>query len=633
MKLGLPLVTLVALAACRSSAPVPPPAAPAVVQEGGVVGGVVPKDGPYQDRPEFAWWRQSMETRDQRLGWWREARFGMFMHWGVYSHLGGVWEGTPVSGYAEHIMRRRKIPIAVYREKVAGQFNPVKFDAEQWVRTLKNAGMGYLIITSKHHDGFAMFDSDVTDYDVVDSTAWKHDPMKDLKEACKRQGVRFGFYYSQAWDWGDPNGTGNDWDYQNPAGDKNLGGPNWADNPEARAKLRKYVDGKAIPQVRELIKKYDPDIMWFDTPAKMPAEENLRVLEAARAAKPTLVVNSRIVQGTPRGPRAHFGDYQSTTDKPDEFPPNDFDWEAIPTTNESYGWHKMDHSHKPPVHFIRLLAKAAARGGNVLLNIGPMGDGQFDPADVQILTAIGSWMKVNGESIHGTARTPLPVQAWGESTRKGSTLYLHVFTWPKAKPGKLVVGGLTARVKRAYLLADQRRTPLEVQRSGDKDVLIDVPDAAPDANDSVVAVEVEGDPTADPARVLGTEAPDTLRAFDAQLRGGLGFGSGKLRDAYVQRWNKLEGSVRWPVRLREPATYEVAISYDADRRSAGGSYVVKLGDRSLPGTVGETTSRSPQPLGKVTLPAGAFEISVEPIQISGGELLRLRSLTLTPAKN
>jgi alpha-L-fucosidase len=148
----------------------------------------------------------------------------------------------------------------------------------------------------------------------------------------------------------------------------------------------------------------------------------------------------------------------------------------------------------------------------------------------------------------------------------------------------------------------------------------------------VVAVEVEGDPTADPARVLGTEAPDTLRAFDAQLRGGLGYGSGKLRDAYVQRWNKLEGSVRWPVRLREPTTYDVAISYDADRRSAGGTYVVKLGDKSLPGTVGGSTS-SPQSLGKVTLPAGAFEISVEPIQISGGELLRLRSLTLTPTKN
>jgi hypothetical protein len=437
----------------------------------------------------------------------------------------------------------------------------------------------------------------------------------------------------QAWDWGDPNGTGNDWDYQNPAGDKNLGGPNWADNAEARAKLRKYVDGKAIPQVRELIKKYDPDIMWFDTPAKMPAEENLRVLEAARAAKPTLVVNSRIVQGTPRGPRAHFGDYQSTTDKPDEFPPNDFDWEAIPTTNESYGGTRWITRTSRPCTSSACSPRRPPAAATCSSTSGPMGDGQLDPADVQILTAIGSWMKSTASPSTAPRARRCPSRRGASPRARAARSTLHVFTWPGAKPGKLVVGGLTARVKRAYLLADQRRTPLEVQRSGDKDVLIDVPDAAPDANDSVVAVEVEGDPTADPARVLGTEGPDTLRAFDAQLRGGLGYGSGKLRDAYVQRWNKLEGSVRWPVRLREPTTYEVAISYDADRRSAGGSYVVKLGDRSLPGTVGESTAKSPQPLGKVTLPAGAFEISVEPIQISGGELLRLRSLTLTPVKS
>ena len=270
--------------------------------------------------------------------------------------------------------------------------------------------------------------------------------MKDLKAACTAAGLRFGFYYSQAWDWGDPNGTGNDWDFDHPSGDKNLwGGKNWWEvNPQLVSMVQAYVDHKVIPQVRELFAKYQPDIIWFDTPSKMPPALNLEVFKATRAAGPNAVINSRCV--------AELGDYLSTADRPAEFAPQQGDWEAIPTTNESYGYHKADHSHKPASHFITLIAKAAARGGNLMLNVGPRGDGTLDPADVAILKGIGAWMKINGESIHGTTRTPLAVQAWGESTRKRDTLYLHVFDWPA--DGKLVIGGLKSKVVGAYLLAD-----------------------------------------------------------------------------------------------------------------------------------------------------------------------------------
>src|SRR4051812_33099195 len=156
-----------------------------------------------KDAPDMAWWRESMKTHDQRIGWWREARFGMFIHWGVYSRLGGVWHGEPVQGYAEHIMRKSRIPLATYRSEVAGQFNPVNFNADEWVKLAHDAGIGYVVITSKHHDGFAMYDSDVSDYNIVKATPWHHDPMKDLKAATQRQGMHFGFYYSQAWDWED----------------------------------------------------------------------------------------------------------------------------------------------------------------------------------------------------------------------------------------------------------------------------------------------------------------------------------------------------------------------------------------------------------------------------------------------
>src|SRR5437667_2745556 len=189
---------------------------------------------PAKDSPDMSWWRESMQTHDQRVLWWRDARFGMFIHWGVYSELGGEWHGEPVVGYAEHVQRKCKIPIAVYKEQVAGTFNPTKFDANAWVALARQAGMGYVVITSKHHDGFAMFDSDVSAYNVVKATPWHHDPMKDLKAATKAAGMRFGFYYSQAWDWGDPNGTGNDWDFDLPAGDKQLHGGKlwWEQSPQ-----------------------------------------------------------------------------------------------------------------------------------------------------------------------------------------------------------------------------------------------------------------------------------------------------------------------------------------------------------------------------------------------------------------
>src|SRR2546421_10656624 len=435
---------------------------------------------PAKDSPEMDWWRQSMQTHEQRVQWFREARFGMFIHWGVYSELGGEWKGEPVVGYAEHVMRKCRIPIDVYRKEVAGNFNPTRFDAGAWAQLAKDAGMGYMVITSKHHDGFAMFDSDVSDFNVVKATPWHHDPMKDLKAACAQQGLRFGFYYSQAWDWGDADGTGNDWDYDCPSGDKGLhGGKVWWDvSPQLVPKVHNYVEHKAIPQLRELITKYQPNILWFDTNSKMPPSLNYEVLKAAREAGPNVVINSRCV--------ADLGDYTSTADRPAEFAPHDGDWEGIPTTNESYGWHKSDHSHKPAAHFIQIIAKAAARGGNLMLNVGPRGDGTIDPADVAILQGIGKWMKTNGESIHGTMRTPLPVQAWGESTLKGRTLYLHVFNWPS--DGKLLVGGLKSNVASAHLLADGSKSALKVDRLNNLDLAIDVPTHAPDAVDAVVVL-------------------------------------------------------------------------------------------------------------------------------------------------
>ncbi len=589
-------------------------------------------EGPIQDQPDMGWWRDSMKTRDERIKWFRDARFGMFVHWGVYSHVGGVWEGKPIEGYAEHLMRKEKIPSAVYQEKLVAKFNPTAFDADEWMAAAKKAGMSYFIITAKHHDGFAMYDSAVSEYNIVKQTPWKKDPMVALKEAAKKHGIKFGFYYSQAWEWHDPNAPGNDWEHGNPGGDKRLfGGARWWEgNPQLVERIAQYVDNKVVPQVKELISKYDPDMMWFDTPGRLPPELNLRVLKAVREAKPSIVVNSRIVQSVPKGPAANFGDYLSTTDKPAEFPPHEGEWEGIPTTNESYGYHSGDNTHKSPGHFIELLAKAAARGGNILLNIGPKGDGKIDGKDLAILDAVGAWMKVNGDSIRGTEKTPLPVQAWGESTRKGNTLYLHVLTWPAR--GRIVVGGLKTAVKKAYLLSDPG-TSLVVQKLGDKDIVLKGPEKAPDPVDTVIALELAGAPETDKFRLIGTDVPaDGLRAFDGKLVGGLTFGAGKARDAYVQGWTQPNQSVRWPVRLRERGTYEISVLYDAEKESVNNQFVVVAGTKALESKVLTESTKTPQVVGVATLGPGETELAVEAAGSRTGELMRLRALILKPKK-
>jgi len=590
-----------------------------------------PRDQKAIDEAVSGWWTASMKTHDQRIAWWHEAKFGCFIHWGVYSTFGGEWNGKPFRGYAEHMMRINKIPRAEYEAKVVSIFNPVKFNADEWVRLIKSAGMNYVIITAKHHDGFAMYPSAVTRYNIRDATPFKRDPMRELRDACRKNGIRFGFYYSHAFDWENPDAPGNDWDYDNPGGDKGLhGGVQWYDrHPDLLEKARRYVDQKAIPQIVELLKNYQPDILWFDTPSKLPLSENIRIMKAVRAADPNVVMNGRLA----RGGGYSFGDYKNTGDRAAEIVPTEGDWETIPTTNESYGYHKYDLSHKPVAHFIQLMAKTAARGGNMLMNIGPMGTGEIDPKDQEILRGIGAWLKTNGASIYGGERTPLPVQAWGESSRTGRTLYLHVFDWPRN--GKLVLGGLKSEVAKAYLLADPQRKALKVNRLNANDLMIVVPLQPADAADTVIAVEARSEPQVNPVRLLLNSQPNLLRVFDGELHGRkLHFGDGKAPRAYVLDWSDPTEWVGWKVRVNEPGRYEVSVKYTTASAASNGTYSVTFNDQAFAGTVVPTPSESQartETVGTVRLVPGEYEIQVKPTDIRGGELMRLFSISLTPS--
>jgi alpha-L-fucosidase len=546
--------------------------------------------------------------------------------------LGGEWQGKNYKGYAEHIQRQAKIPCTVYRRDVVGQFNPVNFDAEAWVRAIKAAGMRYLIITAKHHDGFAMFASAASDYNIVKATPFGRDPMKELKAACDRAGLKFGFYYSHAFDWGEPNAPGNDWDYENPGGDRGLfgGGDWWAQHPEIIPRMRPYIEDKAIPQLRELIKGYDPAIIWFDTAHKLPPSENLRILAAVRAANPGIVINSRGVSGYSGVPERRFGDYQSTGDRAVDFRPTEGDWETIPTCNESYGYHKQDHSHKKPGFLVQVMAKAAARGGNMLLNIGPRGDGMIDEPELAILAGMGKWMEVNEVSIRGTTRTTLPVQPWGESTRKGQTFYLHVFDWPT--DGVLELGGFQGEIQKAWLLADPKRTELLHRRVDKNTVRLTVPKSAPDSADSVVVLDVSDIAKTSDRRLISDRQANLLRAFDAVPVGpGLTYGDGKADRNTASKWTSQEQALTWPAYLSTPATYEVAVEYISEGKI--GTIRVSGGDVVLTAeTDGDQKDFRERVVGRMKLPAGPVDLEIRPNQPPVGGLMRFRALHLRAVK-
>ncbi len=582
------------------------------------------------DEARNGWWTESMKTVDQRLEWWREARFGMFVHWGIYSLPAGEWKGKHVSGYAEHLMRKEKIFRTDYLE-LAHQFNPVEFNADEWIRTARDAGMKYFVITAKHHDGFAMYPSEVSDFNLARQTPFKRDPMAELAAACKKYGVKFGFYYSHAFDWEHPDAPGNDWEFDNPGGDLLLhGGSNWFDvEPQRLPKAIKYVDEKAIPQIRELITKYHPDILWFDTPHKLPLSENIRILKAIRETDPNVVVNGRLA----RSSEAMLGDYKNTADRPAEFFPVEGDWEAIPTTNESYGYHQFDKSHKPASFFVQLLAKSVSRGGNLLMNIGPMGNGTFDSADLKILNGISTWMSKNAESIHGAGASPLPLQSWGVVTQKSNRLYLHVFDWPR--DGKLIVGGLKTKPGKVWLLADKSQKSIPVKALKTPDMELKLPSNPSDPANSVIVLEMNAPVESDPVRLISASDPNHLLSFDAKLNGkGWRYGDGKLKRYYVENWKNNDQSVEWNFRLNETVSFNLGLKFTGSTGS-GGKIRTEAGGQIFESDIPQNQADNEintLSVGTVQFVKGENKICLKPISFGKNELIKLLEIQMIPVK-
>jgi len=580
----------------------------------------------YAIEPEAPdWWLSSMETLDRRVHWLKDIKFGMFVHWGAYSLPAGVWKGEAVMGYSEHLMNLKRIPLEEYRSEVVGKFNPVHFDPDGWIRLCRDAGMKYFVITAKHHDGLAMYESEVSEYNVVKATPWGFDPMPELKQACLKYGIKFGLYYSHSQDWSEPYGLRNNWDFpDNPAF------PQWHQCEKwqhFKPLYHKYITGKAIPQVRELIRKYDPDLMWFDTAFWMPKEESLSVLQAVREEKPSIVVNSRI-SATSR----LFGDYKCTNDQPVDYPRVPYDiWEGIPTTNNSYGFHQKDNNYKTSKFLMELLLKAIERGGRLLLNVGPCADGQIDINDDKILKEIGNMMNKSGEGVHYTSSSPLPLQSCGHITVKGNKVYMHVTEFQL--DGKVIVSGIKNKISKVYLTSDSALLNFTENKN-----FISIEFDVDKSYDSffTVVLEAKNDiEVIDNASrmLLSNMSKQFFHVFDCNAYSdGITFGSGCLGDNYVGGFSGNNSFIEWNFNVCVDSVYDIVIIYVSEEKD-GGDFVVKIGDSEFcrevkQGKIFGKTEKKYQEhyLGKVHLKCGENILRIESKKVIFQDLFHLKGV-------
>ena len=326
----------------------------------------------------------------------------MFIHWGLYAIPAGIWKGEPVEGIGEWIMFRARIPRREY-EALAERFNPTRFDARAWVRLALDAGMRYLVITAKHHDGFALYRSPCCSYNIVDATPFAHDPLAELAEACREAGLKLGFYYSQDQDWHDPDGSRNDWDFV-----------------EEEKDFAAYLERKVKPQVRELLTQYGPvGLIWFDTPYTISREHSIELRDFVHRLQPDCLVSGRI--GNDVGDYGSLGDNQIPAGRVRA------DYETPATLNDTWGFKSTDHNWKSTETLILLLIDLASKGVNYLLNVGPTAEGVIPEPSAERLRAIGAWMRTNGEAIYGTAGSPFPYEHDGlRMTVKPGRLFLHL---------------------------------------------------------------------------------------------------------------------------------------------------------------------------------------------------------------
>lgn len=483
---------------------------------------------------------------DDRLNWWRESRFGLFIHWGIYS----------LKAKGEWVMYNERIPVQEY-EKLASDFNPVQFDAEAWVSLAKAAGMKYIVITAKHHDGFSMFRTEVSPFNIVDATPFGRDVMAELAIACRREGLRLCFYYSHVREWRHPQAQSLEAKAPNLYG--NYG--NFWDYPlECDKNLQVYIDEFDKPQLKELLTQYGPiGLIWFDTPSLIRPDQARELVDLVHEYQPDCLVNSRVGIGVDV-------DYHSLGDC--EIPAfgTGVDWETPMTICDWWGYNTMaGNEYRSVGELIHQLVDIASRGGNYLLNVGPDATGTIPMEAQDRLRSVGEWMKLNQEAVYGTKASPFPMQpTWGRITAKGDALYLHVYHWQS----QISLSGLKNKISRITLLADPDRpiawSQTDAGSLGYTNLNIELDGAAPDAYDSVLRLQFAGELAIIEQIIADDQGMFELAASQAQIHS-----SAELPQAsttitgLAMNWLETADWFSWQILCGKPGDYDLTLTFQA----------------------------------------------------------------------
>ena len=562
--------------------------------------------------------KESAPDRDKRMSWFRDSRFGMFIHWGVYAVPAGEYKDK--KHFGEWYLEESKMPVSEY-EKFANQFNPVKFNAKEWVRMAKAAGMKYIVITSKHHDGFAIYPSHMTDW-CIRRTPFDRDPLLELSKACREAGIKLCFYHS-IMDWHHP-----DWETRRAWNDVATGTPD----------MDRYV-AFMKGQLRELLTRYGPlGILWFDGEWESPwtHERGVDLYNYVRGLQPKIIVNNRVGKGRAgmngMDENKGVGDYGTPEQ---EIPATGFgagvDWESCMTMNNHWGYNKNDKHFKSTDTLVRNLIDCASKGGNYLLNIGPTAEGLFPEESVRRLEEIGKWMDANHESIYGTTASPFTKTPWGRATQKPGKIYLHVFNWP-------FKGGLDIPLKNHIKKASLLAAPCEkigIEERGNS-LHLELPSLAPDAIASVIVLEIQGKPEV--VTIWPTQASDgslSLGAEEAAIVGQTAKVESKGGKPSIGFWVDDKDTVKWTVNIVQPGKFKVEADYALDAGSKGTKIRVSCGsaapcEAELDAT-GAWDKFQTVTLGNLEIgDTGVKDIVVTPVAKPGQAVMNLRSLTLKP---
>ena len=539
-----------------------------------------------------------------------EGNYAMFIHWGLYSQLANKVDGKTYYGIGEWIMNPRMagIPVPEYK-RLAGTFNPTEFDAKAIVQLAKDAGMKYIVITAKHHDGFAMYHSKACDFNIVDATPWKTDPMKELSAACRDAGLGFGFYYSHSQDWTFPGG------HRGPKEDEN-GNPATFDD---------YFTKKCVPQVEELTSEYGPiELIWFDTPGKIKKEYVQQLVDIVRKNQPKALVSGRAGHD--------LGDYQTLGDM--EVPHHNVDgmWEAVDTTNDSWAYAWYDQNWKSPQEILHRLISCVGRGGTYMLNVGPDGQGTVPERAASALRSAGEWIHRYPQVVYGTDASPWGrAMPWGDVTVKKNRLFLSVFDWPES--GKLFLPGLKTEIQSVRLLSEARSQSIPFEKDRDWTVM-QLPARAPETLASVIEINLAGAPEVDSCFGLDPNVETEIRAEFSAAEGAEVSNHrwmekfGEWKSEYpVTKWQP-DGKAVWEVNVLVPGDYEVALTYTGEGRLVWGVDVV--GGEHIQNQQNASHNYQQFPIGQLNFPKpGKYKVAVSCLD-GNIQSAKLRSIHLLP---